>query len=358
MPETSMPAAGANAAAGPKVPTAPLTLQPAPQRLVGEDGAPVAGTFAGGIEDASFSRLSGPYARSFLERRLVEKKWQYVSLATRDYVLALAIIDTGYLASGVCALFDRGARRLLIDDNPVLPPGCASIGDSPNDGLSARLFGPGIRARIERSAGRVLVSARWGLAAIELSLDANSAPPALSAVCPLGPGRFDFTQKLIGLPAEGEIRVGNATYLAQGELAGLDFTHGYLERDTSWRWAFASGRAGPHVVGFNFSEGFLPSGLGENAVWIDGAPRAVGPVSFQFDAASPLGPWQLQSADGSVELRFQPEGQRTQSTDLKLVSSRYLQPFGTFSGHLTSGAGERLVLEALPGVTEDHTARW
>ena len=345
-----------------KLPIAPLALEQAPPRLVGPDGAPVAGTWSGSAGSTSFAGLSGAYARSFLERRLVEKKWQYLSLATPQYLFAFAIIDTGYLASGLCALFDRGARRLLIDDNPVLPPGCASVSEEANDGLRARLVGPGIRASIERHGGRVLLSAKWGRASIDLSLDARAAPPALSALCPLGPGRFDFTQKMIGLPAEGEIRVGNATFLARGELAGLDYTHGYLERDTSWRWAFASGRLGSHpdsqVIGFNFSEGFLPGGLGENVVWIDGAPRAVGPVSFQFDEKAALAPWQVQSADGSVELTFAPEGMRTQNTDLKLVSSRYLQPFGSFSGHVTSGAGERIRIEALAGVTEDHSARW
>ena len=46
------------------------------------------------------------------------------------------------------------------------------------------------------------------------------------------------------------------------------------------------------------------------------------------------------------------------SLDLKLVISKYLQPFGVFSGHVTTVSGERLELDSLPGVTEDHTARW
>jgi|GEM_PF-142034 len=346
-------AAAAHAPSG-----APLALEPAPPRLIGPDGSPIAGTWSGSALSTSFAGLSGPYARSFFQRRLVEKKWQYLSLAAKEFIFAFAIIDTGYLASGICALFDRGARRLLLDENPILPPGCASVSDEASDGLSSWLFGPGIRAGIERSEGRVLVSGRWGRAKVELSLDARRAPPALSALSLLGPGRFDFTQKLIGLPAEGEIRVGNQTFPVRGELAGLDYTHGYLERETSWRWAFASGLQDGKVVGFNFSAGFLQGGLGESAVWVDGAPRAVGPVSFLFDPTSPLEPWQIQSQDGGVELTFLPEGLRSQDTDLQIVKSRYLQPFGTFSGHVTSGSGERLRIDALAGVTEDHSARW
>ena len=154
------------------------------------------------------------------------------------------------------------------------------------------------------------------------------------------------------VPAEGEVRSANVRFLVQGQLAGLDYSHGLFARDTAWRWAFGCGRSGARQVGFNFSEGLL-QGEGENAVWLDGSPRAAGPVSFTFDPASPMGPWSVRSQDGRVDLAFQPEGYRAQAVDLKLIRSQYLQPFGTFSGRL-----DGVQIDGLPGVTEDHTARW
>ncbi len=327
-----------------------------PARLIGEDGAPVAGTFFGPVANPAFLHLNSAYQRTFLERKLVEKKWQYLHVATPEMMLSAAIIDTGYLASGFCAVFDRGARRLLVDENEVLPPLCVSINDEPNDGLSARLLGPGVDARIERGAGRVLFSAHWGYGSVELSLDARKAPKPLSAVAKLGEGRFNFTQKIVGIPAEGEVRAGNHTYLVQGQLAGLDYTHGYLLHETAWHWAFASGRAGNRALGLNLSQGFLDAA--ENAVWVDGTPATVGPVRFTFDAATPLSPWRIKSDDGGLDLTFQPEGLRARNIDLKLIMSRYAQPFGTFSGHITSATGERLAIVGLAGITEDHAARW
>jgi hypothetical protein len=305
----------------------PRPLPPPPARLV-EGGAPVEGTWAGPLRDAGFDGLAGEYARGFLERRLVEKRWQALFLATPQVMISLAIVDAGYLSSGILSVFDRGARRVLIDSNPVLPPLLAWVAGEPNDGMRAVLTGPRIGARIERSGGRILATARWGGVALDLTLDARRAPPPLTAACRLGPGRFNFTQKLVGLAAEGEIRVGNARFAARGEPAGLDFTHGYLARETSWRWAF------------------------------DGAPCSVGPVRFAFEPSAPLAPWRIRSDDGSLDLTFQPEGYRSQSVDLKVVVSKYVQPFGVFSGHLITASGERLELDALPGVTEDHTARW
>jgi hypothetical protein len=323
-----------------------------------EAGSPVAGAWAGPIRDTSFSALSAEYPRGFLEKRFVEKRWQALFVASREMMLSFAIVDAGYLSSGILSVFDRGARRLLIDSHPVLPPLLAWISDEPNDGMRALLTGPRLSARIERSGGRVLATARWGIAAVDLYLDARRAPPPLSAVSHFGAGRFNFTQKLVGIPAEGEIAVGNTRFTLRGELAGLDFTHGHPPRDTAWRWAFASARQEDRLIAFNLSEGFMRSAGGENALWVDGAPCSVGPVRFAFEPSAPLAPWRVESADGSLELVFQPEGYRAQNIDLKLVASRYVQPFGVFSGHVTTAAGERLTLDSLAGVTEDHSARW
>jgi hypothetical protein len=282
----------------------------------------------------------------------MEKKWQYVFVATPEMMLALAVIDCGYLSTGMCAVFDRGSRRLLVNENPVLPPLCAQVGAVPAE-MSARLFGPRIEVRVGRAPKGVSVKAKWVHAQVDLMLDVARAPPPISAVAAVGvPGRFDFTQKTVLVPVEGEVRSANVRFPVQGQLAGLDYTHGLLARDTAWRWAFGCGRSGSRQVGFNLSEGFL-QGEGENAVWLDGEPRAVGPVSFTFDPASPMGPWRVRSQDGRVDLAFQPEGYRAQAVDLKLIRIRYLQPFGTFAGRL-----DGVQIDGLPGVTEDHAARW
>ena len=61
----------------------------------------------------------------------------------------------------------------------------------------------------------------------------------------------------------------------------------------------------------------------------------------------------MQSVDGRVDLTFRAEGYRAQTVDLKVIFSRYVQPFGTFSGTVNG-----IAVEDLPGVAEDHAARW
>ena len=120
-------------------------LPPAPARLLSDDGAPRFGLYAGAIGETALARLKDP--PGILQRRLMEKKWQYAFVATAEMMLTIAVIDCGYLSTGICAVFDRGGRRFLIDDNPVLPPLCAQLREEPADGMSARLFGPRIDAR-------------------------------------------------------------------------------------------------------------------------------------------------------------------------------------------------------------------
>ena len=354
-PSRGRPQIGAVAESA-EAPAAPLPLPRAPERIV-ELGSPVFGAWAGSVPDAPFDGLNEEYPRGTVARRLVEKRWVYVLVPTREVMLAMALVDAGYLSSGFCAVLDRGSGKLLFDSSPVLPPLCARVSDVPGDGLSARLAGPRIKARIERSGGRILVEARWMSAAVDVVLDARKAPPPLSVCSRIDTGRFNFTQKLTAVPAEGEIRAGNARFAVQGDLAGMDFTHGFPARETRWRWAFGSGKAMGRTVAFNLSEGFLP-GSPESAVWVDGPPCGAGPVHFEGDFSDRDAPWHIRSADGGLDLVFTPEGRRAQNIDLKLVASRYVQPFGTFRGHVTAASGERIGIEGVPGVTEEHSARW
>ncbi len=341
--------------------TAPLALPQAPAQLI-QDHLPRFGSFSGFPGDAAFGRLGKPY-KSGLGSLLVEKRWAYTLVSAPDVFLCMAVIDLGYLSSAFLGVFDRGARKLLFDGSAVLPPGFTRLSDDPSSGLRAQLKGLN-RAGIERDGDQVHVHARWGKLAVELSLDARPALPAFGTCAGIGPegsGRFDYTQKSVGLIASGEIKLGKLAFTISGAPAGLDYTHGQFAHETAWRWAFATGSAQGHKVGFNFSEGFLgtPGADGaENAVWVDGAPCSPGPVKFTFDAAHPDRPWTIASADGGVDLIFTPEGQRAQNTDLGLILSRYAQPFGTFRGHITAKDGARIAIDSLAGVTEDHAARW
>ena len=337
----------------------PLAALPAaPARLV-DGGGPRFGIWSGTVADATLGGLRDPWPRG-LARLLMEKKWVYALVASPEAFFCLAIVDAGILHSGFCGVLDRKTGALLLDENPVLPPFCASVADDPGPGLRARLFGPGVRAEVLSTGGAartVRISGRWGKASLDLTLDGARAPAPLSVCADLGGQRLDFTQKSPLLAATGTVTIEQRVLRFDGAPAGLDFTHGFLKRRTDWRWAFAAGECGGRPVAFNFSEGFLGPGSPENAVWLDGAPTDAGDVAFSFDPKDPRSPWSLRGA--GLLLEFTPEGQRAQDVNvLGLLASRYVQPFGTFRGHVTAPDGARVAIDGLAGVTEDHSAIW
>src|SRR5438270_612500 len=162
-PSRGRPQIGAVAESA-EAPAAPLPLPRAPERIV-ELGSPVFGAWAGSVPDARFDGLNEEYPRGTVARRLVEKRWVYVLVPTREVMLAMALVDAGYLSSGFCAVLDRGSGKLLFDSSPVLPPLCRRVSDVPGAGLAGRLAGPRLKARFASSGRLHLAQSRRQCAA-------------------------------------------------------------------------------------------------------------------------------------------------------------------------------------------------
>ncbi|MDQ3037367.1 MAG: DUF2804 domain-containing protein, partial [Myxococcota bacterium] len=139
-------------------------------------------------------------------------------------------------------------------------------------------------------------------------------------------------------------------------LGGYDLTHGLLARRTRWNWAFLMGRArGGEPIALNLVQGFV--GEPECAVWIDGEPVPLAEGRFTFAQEAPERPWRVRTADGAVDLAFEPGGVHREHRDLRVARARFVQPVGTFSGTIDVG-GRRLELERVPGVVEDQDVVW
>jgi hypothetical protein len=325
----------------------------APRHPVGPDGAACFGAFEGACESTS---LGGAAERLRLTRalRLVrEKRWVWFGVADARLSLGGAIVDLGYVGSIFLWVVDREAKRLVVDGSATVLPFLVEVGDRPGEGLIAR-------ARTHR--GHLVIAWRHGTVEVrgaamgaELSVALATTPRALTAVCPvpgLGEGGVNVTQKATCLPASGTVRWGGKLRTLDHALGSLDYTHGLLARDTSWRWAACWGRGpGGRPVAANLVSGFN-DGL-ENAIWIDGRPRAVGLATFVHDPAHPTAPWRVTTADGQVDLSLRVEAIREEDVDLGVAASRFVQPIGAFSGRI----GE-FEVRNLAGVAEDHVARW
>ena len=183
----------------------------------------------------------------------------------------------------------------------------------------------------------------------------------MQVVTPTSEGDFTFTHKAAGLPILGSIRLGNTRYefSPEKDFAALDFTIGYPARNTFWNWCSFAGRSVCGAsIGLNLVDPIYDQQHNENALWIDGQMIPLGQSVFEYSSKEPLNPWTIKTKDGTVDVIFSPYGLRKQSMDYKLLSSRFQQPFGTFSGKFTLPDKRVIAFDSIPGVVEEHHARW
>lgn len=340
-------------------------LAPAPEALVDLRGEPREGAYVGDPRDASLEgalapglgRLAAPGRPRGLLRALRRKTWCWVGVFQDDAVVAAAVADAGYMglawayvAEGerVVEVAWKAPAALGVRAGPPLRPSVAMatgrlISISPTDraGVTLTLELPGLRAGFDLGAAR-----------------------SLTVVSDLGRGKGlpGATVKRCGLEARGAFEVEGRRRPLDAALGCVDWTTGYFPRRTVWLWATGAGRDEQgRACGFNLARGVHDDPRGrftENALWLEGAPGALPPVTFLPGEGRT--PWTIRGSAGDalVDLVFEPRGERREDVDLVVVSSRYRQPFGAFSGVLRDARGREVRLERVPGVAEDHLAVW
>jgi hypothetical protein len=240
------------------------------------------------------------------------KAWRYVGVYGPELMLCLGDVRIGRARQCFWAVWDRHAGRL--HERTVIG-----------------------RGDVRFQTGRAWLADRD--AAIDLTL---AEEPGVEAVCPSGDS-YAWTRKQGGILAAGSVRLAGREIPVAGR-AIVDDTAAYYERHTSWHWCAGVGRSTDgRELAWNLVSGVNdpPSGS-ERTIWVDGHPTEPGPSQFASD---------LTTVDG---LRFTAEATRERRDNLLLLSSRYRQPFGTFTGTLADG----VELAEGYGVMEEHDARW
>ncbi|WP_338844801.1 DUF2804 domain-containing protein [Massilia sp. W12] len=336
-----------------------FVLPPAPPHLLGSDGMPRFGRFAGDLARLDWrgvhtSLLPGP-----LLRPLRHKRWRYLALCTDEVFCGIALVHLGWVSSAFAYVFEWDSAREIFAISREGLPLAARLSGAPFAGADCLFSAGGTQIRFAHQAGsqRYRLQVNTAQLQIDAELDATDAAPALLAVGTVQHGantrRAHATQKSAAWAMRGELRLGARKIVLDGGVASLDYSCGSLARETSWRWASAHARG----IGFNLQQGYF--GAQENALWLDGALYPLGPAHFVFDPAQPGAPWRISTEDGLLELEFIPAGVRAQNKNLGLAASRYFQPVGHFNGWVKPWPGAPAVaVRQLPGVTEDHFSRW
>ena len=344
------------------------TLPSVPSSWVDSHGTPRYGTYAGELPEMSLAALGPSLSPGFPNAILRRKRWHYTLIGTPEVLVVMAIADVGYAANGFLAAVDLAARSKLLDVSYLgLPGPLARVGDHPGPGLSAEIWGAGghLRARRPGANPRYQVEAdvltlRSRYTKLRAEVLVAGGPPALTVISPVAGGVVNVTQKHAGLLTFGSFEFKGRTYSLDGGVAGMDYSHGLLARHTAWRWAMGAGRlADGTPLGFNLVEGFNEghASANENALWVGGKVVPLGRARFTFNRNDVLEPWAITTPDREVDLRFRAFHVHRDMRDLKVIKSHFLQPLGVFRGSIVVG-GQRLVIDDVPGVTEDQDMVW
>lgn len=326
------------------------SLPSAPAQVLNARGQPAFGTYRGQLRDLDWRRVKAPFVQQ-CAKQFHHKRWQYAGIAGEHFFIGVAIIDTGWCGSAFAYFFDRRLGTETAAFSKIGLPGLSTrIADRCFGDATFRSAGDCIAFR--RAENRLELTVNTP----QLSLACHLALPAADSVlCAIAPANWlaHSTHKSSALRVSGYADVGDERVSLDGAHASLDASNGLLARETSWRWASAHSPQ----IGFNLQQGYM--GDAENAIWIAGEPLRVGAANISFDAAKPMAPWQISTADGLVDLQFRPEGIRRDDKDLWLAASRYQQPVGVFDGYIIDPRSRiRHEVTALAGVTEDHYSRW
>ncbi len=343
------------------------------ENLITSDGNVQLGLFAG-----SLRRINGreydyrdPLGRpqSRRARHFHYKQFQYFGVLSTPVLAGCALAHTGYLGLAFVYAYDTASRHLHAETFRVPLGHGLQLSESPVNGESIlRTRGAEIRmgyrehndGTLEKS---LAVQTHRGLVIDASVLESTPFQP-LSLCTRTGINGWTYANKVAGLPAKGHIQLPGTHYdlAALGAGGHHDFTAGYLRRETFWNWACLSGPVvaddgGQSWLGLNLSCGVNETSYSENCLWLDGQRLPVGQARFDYDPRHPLHPWRIHTADGTVDLRFTPEGAHTERLDLWLFASDFKQLFGRFDGTLVA-AGRRLQLHAQPGFVEEQYAKW
>jgi hypothetical protein len=321
---------------------APVPLPPVPAALTDPDGALLAGLYAGDVHRDPVRDAP---------RRGRVRRWYYVAAGDATSLVGAAVVDLGFVAvafafasvAGRTATFETRRALGVGAEVASVPAGGAAVSTR---SAALSLAGDGsLTVDVPTDAGR-------------LRAEVRTTVPVTPAVCATATpeGGWNVTRKCAGSAVSGSLRLGDAPAV---ELAGAggwsDWTAGRQDRTTVWRWAAGAGTASDaRRVGLNASTG-MNAASGEDVVWWDGTPYALPVASIAPVGDDPERDWEVLGA--GCELRLTPAGVRSAVEQLPLMTSNYVQPFGTWAGHVTDPAGDEVAVR-LAGVAEDHLAVW
>lgn len=283
---------------------------------------------------------------------LRQKKWHFLSFAGSRYIIGIAAVDATYIANGFVYIYDYQAD-ILKEFSHVALPDRVIISNNSISGESI-YDAEDFYLRIANHGYRhtVTFNCRDDQNSLSGTLQADEAGDPFVQAKEVEWRAIVYTHQNSQASASGTA-VWNGqpiTFNPETDYAGMDYTAAVQKHETFWNWASGTGYATDGTP--------LAVNLGSDPVfWIGSTIYRVEDVTFDYQDL--LSEWTIRSGDGTVDLIFHPVNMREGNINfLNILKSEFYQPFGSFSGTITGKDGTVYEIDTMPGVTEEHYARW
>lgn len=333
-------------------------LTPAPLTLINAQGHLQQGLFDASVANLNLSAfhlhsvLDKPVSR--LTRHFGYKQFQFVCVSGPGWLLAVAIADVRYVCSGFAYLYQQGQPTREFALLAPLGFGCRTS-ESPQQGKAS--MGKGTKQwQIDNAASGWALSVQAPGLQAELQLDFDQQQP-LALAAPTGYNGWTYTEKNNALRVSGRLLLDGQSLDLSAARGGIDFSAGFMRRETSWRWSSINTLLDGVPFGLNLAAGVNETGLCENALWYDGNIQHLSPARFEFDRGQAT-PWRIRTLCGEVDLTFAADFCRQEKLQLGLLASNFRQYAGWYSGKVRLRDGRVLQLQQCLGLAEDHYAKW
>lgn len=335
--------------------------------LINAEGNPQYGYFDKPLDNINYMDFD---FRSVMDKKkgLLAKKFgfnqfNFISFASSELLIGLAIVDLKWGSNAFIYIYHPQTKEF--EEFSFISPLAmgTKIDTRPNNGESHFIKGNNklsITASTVTNLRKVKVSLAKGLE-IDAVIDETSLYNPLNVCVRAGYQGWVYTQKATALTCSGTVKWKDQTtdLKSLDTLAAVDWSCGYMRRETAWNWGSLSARLpDKRTLGFNFAAGVNETGFSENAIWIDGIMEKVDMIDFQFDRHNKQSAWGLRSNDGKIDLHFEPDGNRSEKINALFIASNFRQYFGRYYGNITTDSGEVITLDGELGLTEDHYAKW
>lgn len=338
----------------------------AKELLINQNGQPSYGVFPKSISEINHMDFD---LRNTMDKRLGTlakhykfNQFQFIGFTSSELIVGIAIVDLKIASN--CFVYAYHPETKKFEEFSFIQPLAlkTSISLKPNDG-SATFEKAGNKVVIKATAKPRLRSVQVDLKSgfkLDAVIDESANFNPLAICTRAGYNGWVFTQKATALICNGSVRWGQKEFNLEKieALASVDWSAGYMRRETSWNWGSLSTKLPDgRRLGFNLAAGVNETGFTENGLWLDGKLHKIDMVDFQFDRHHPEHAWAMRSNDGIIDLHFEPAGQRNEKMNLVIAASNFTQHFGRFYGDILI-EGEVIHLTGAWGFAEDHYAKW